>query len=57
MNVRLRQVEISLDGTKTVKTQAGATQMIVGNVEMPRIWERRSVVRSLPRYDPPLSDF
>lgn len=34
MNVRLRQVEISLDGTKTVKTQAGAMQMIVGNVEM-----------------------
>lgn len=34
MNVRLRQVEIRLDGTKTVKTQAGAMQMIVGGVEM-----------------------
>lgn len=34
MNVRLRQVEISLDGTKKVKTQAGAMQIIVGNVEM-----------------------
>lgn len=34
MNVRLRQVEITLDGSKTVKTQAGAMQMIVGNVEM-----------------------
>lgn len=34
MNVRLRQVEISLDGTKKVKTQAGAMQMIIGNVEM-----------------------
>lgn len=34
MNVRLRQVEISLDGTQSVKTQAGAMQMILGNVEM-----------------------
>lgn len=34
MNVRLRQVEISLDGSMSVKTQAGAMQMIVGNVEM-----------------------
>lgn len=34
MNVRLRQVDITLDGTKTVKTQAGAMQMIVGGVEM-----------------------
>ena len=34
MNVKLRQVEISLDGTKSVKTQAGAMQMMLGNVEM-----------------------
>lgn len=34
MNVRLRQVEISLDGTQSAKTQAGAMQMILGNVEM-----------------------
>lgn len=34
MNVKLRQVEITLDGTKTVKTQAGAMQMMLGNVEM-----------------------
>lgn len=34
MNVRLRQVEISLNGTQTVKTQAGAMQMMLGNVEM-----------------------
>lgn len=34
MNVRLRQVEITLDGSKTVKTQAGAMQMMIGNVEM-----------------------
>lgn len=34
MNVRLRQVEIALDGTKSVKTQAGAMQMMIGNVEM-----------------------
>ena len=34
MNVKLRQVEITLDGTKTVKTQAGAMQMILSNVEM-----------------------
>ena len=34
MNVRLRQVEISLDGTNTVKTQAGAMQLMIGNVEM-----------------------
>ncbi len=34
MNVKCRQVEIALDGTNTVKTQAGAMQIIVGNVEM-----------------------
>lgn len=34
MNVKLRQVEISLNGTMSVKTQAGAMQMILGNVEM-----------------------
>ena len=34
MNVKLRQVEITLDGTNTVKTQAGAMQMILSNVEM-----------------------
>ncbi len=34
MNVKLRQVEISLDGSNTVKTQAGAMQTMVGNVEM-----------------------
>lgn len=34
MNVRLRQVEITLDGSKTVKTQAGAMQSISGRVEM-----------------------
>lgn len=34
MNVRLRQVEIDLDGSKSVKTQAGSMQMMVGNVEM-----------------------
>lgn len=34
MNVRLRQVEINLDGTKSVKTQAGAMQMMLGNVSM-----------------------
>lgn len=34
MNVRLRQVEITLDGTQSVKTQAGAMQMMLGNVEM-----------------------
>lgn len=34
MNVRLRQVEIDLDGSKTVKTQAGAMQMILGEVNM-----------------------
>lgn len=34
MNVRLRQVEITLDGSMSVKTQAGAMQMILGNVEM-----------------------
>ena len=34
MNVKLRQVEISLTGTNTVKTQAGAMQMLLGNVEM-----------------------
>ncbi len=34
MNVRFRQVEINLDGTKTAKTQAGAMQMMIGNVQM-----------------------
>lgn len=34
MNVKLRQVEISMDGSKTVKTQAGAMQMMLGSVEM-----------------------
>ncbi len=34
MNVKLRQVEIDLNGQQTVKTQAGAMQMIVGNVQM-----------------------
>jgi len=34
MNVKLRQVEISLNGTTSAKTQAGAMQMILGNVEM-----------------------
>lgn len=34
MNVRLRQVEITLDGSQTVKTQAGSMQMILGNVSM-----------------------
>ena len=34
MNARLRQVEITLDGTQTVKTQAGAMQMMIGGVEM-----------------------
>ena len=34
MNVKLRQVEISLDGSNTVKTQSGAMQMMIGNVEM-----------------------
>jgi len=34
MNVKLRQVEITLDGTKTVKTQSGAMQMMLGSVEM-----------------------
>ena len=34
MNVKLRQVEISLDGTQTVKTQAGSMQMMLGNVAM-----------------------
>lgn len=34
MNVRLRQVEITLDGSNTVKTQAGAMQMMLGAVEM-----------------------
>lgn len=32
MNVRLRQVEITLNGMNTAKTQAGAMQMMVGNV-------------------------
>lgn len=34
MNVRLRQVQIDLNGTNTVKTQAGAMQMMIGNVSM-----------------------
>lgn len=34
MNVKCRQVEISLDGNSTVKTQAGAMQLLVGKVEM-----------------------
>ncbi len=34
MNVKLRQVEITLDGTKTVKTQAGSMQMMIGSVAM-----------------------
>lgn len=34
MNVRLRQVEITLDGTNMCKTQAGAMQMMIGGVEM-----------------------
>ena len=34
MNVKLRQVEIGLDGQQTVKTQASAMQMIIGNVQM-----------------------
>ncbi len=34
MNVKRRQVEISLDGRGTVKTQAGAMQMLVGNISM-----------------------
>lgn len=34
MNVKLRQVEATMDGSKTLKTQAGAMQMILGKVEM-----------------------
>lgn len=34
MNVRCRQVEITLDGNVTAKTQAGAMQMLVGDVAM-----------------------
>ena len=34
MNVKLRQVEITLNGSNTVKTQAGAMQMMVGGIEM-----------------------
>lgn len=34
MNARLRQVEITLNGNQMVKTQAGAMQMMIGNVEM-----------------------
>ena len=34
MNVKIRQVEITLDGTRTVKTQAGSMQMILGDVQM-----------------------
>ena len=34
MNVKLRQVEITLSGNNTVKTQAGAMQMMLSNIEM-----------------------
>ena len=34
MNVKLRQVEITLNGAVSAKTQAGSMQMILGNVEM-----------------------
>ena len=34
MNVKLRQVEIHMDGRQSVKTQAGAMQIIAGQVEM-----------------------
>ena len=34
MNVKCRQVEITLDGSNTVKTQAGSMQMMIGEVEM-----------------------
>ncbi len=34
MNVRLRQVEITLDGSNMCKTQAGAMQMMIGGIEM-----------------------
>lgn len=34
MNVKCRQIEITLDGSNTVKTQAGAMQLIIGSVEM-----------------------
>lgn len=34
MNVRLRQVEITLNGTNTAKTQAGSMQMMIGHVTM-----------------------
>lgn len=34
MNVKLRQVEITLDGSGSVKTQAGAMQIMSGNVSM-----------------------
>ncbi len=34
MNVRLRQLEATLDGTNMCKAQAGAMQMMIGNVEM-----------------------
>lgn len=34
MNAKLRQVEINLDGCRTVKTQAGAMQMMLGNVQL-----------------------
>lgn len=34
MGVKLRQVEITLDGTQNVKTQAGSMQMMLGNIMM-----------------------
>ena len=34
MNVKRRQVEISLDGKTSCKVQSGAMQMMIGNVEM-----------------------
>lgn len=34
MNVKLRQVEATLNGTNTVKTQAGSMQIMAGSVEM-----------------------
>ena len=34
MNVKRRQVEIALDGKNSCKVQAGAMQMMIGNVEM-----------------------
>ncbi len=34
MNVKLRQLEMTLDGTVTAKTQAGAMQMMLGDISM-----------------------